>query len=291
MKVCGFSFIRNAIQFDYPIVEAITSILPVCDAFVIAVGHSDDETLTLIKGIGSPKIRIIETFWDDSMREGGRVLAHETDKAFQAISAEYDWAFYIQGDEVIHEKYLPVIQRGMERYLNDKKVEGLLFNYLHFYGSYDYLGEALSWYRREVRIVRNQKAIFSFQDAQGFRREPNQKLRVKLIDAYIYHYGWVRDPGSLQNKHVSMQRHWHNDEWIDRNIVKGEQFDYGDAESLSRFDGVHPKVMMERINKMNWHFDRDLSKDRFSFKDKIKLAIERLFGWRMGEYKNFILLK
>ena len=61
MKVTGFSFIRNAVQFDYPIVEAIRSVLPLCDDFVIAVGKSDDTTLELVKSIDPDKIKIIET--------------------------------------------------------------------------------------------------------------------------------------------------------------------------------------------------------------------------------------
>src|ERR1017187_5933118 len=108
MKVSGFSFIRNAIKYDYPIVEAITSILPVCDEFVVALGNSDDETESLIKGIKSPKIRIINTVWNDAVREGGATFAAETDKAFNAISPDADWAFYVQGDECVHEKYLPL---------------------------------------------------------------------------------------------------------------------------------------------------------------------------------------
>ncbi len=138
MKVTGFSFIRNGIKLDYPIVEAIQSILPICDDFVVAVGNSEDDTLALIRSIDPDKIRIIETVWDDSLRENGAVLAVETNKAFQAISENSDWAFYIQGDEVIHEQYLPVIQATMLNYKDDIRVEGLLFNYQHFYGSYDF---------------------------------------------------------------------------------------------------------------------------------------------------------
>jgi len=101
MKVAGFTFIRNAIQYDYPIVEAITSILPICDEFVVALGSSEDDTENLLLSIGSPKIRIIHTQWDESLREGGQVLAVETNKAFDAISDDVDWCFYIQGDEAI----------------------------------------------------------------------------------------------------------------------------------------------------------------------------------------------
>lgn len=101
MKVSGFTFVRNAIKFDYPIVEAIGSILPLCDEVIVAVGKSEDNTLELIRSINDPKIKIIETIWDDTLREGGRVLAEETNKAFDAIDSKSDWCFYIQGDEVI----------------------------------------------------------------------------------------------------------------------------------------------------------------------------------------------
>src|ERR1700761_5840576 len=169
MKVAGFTFIKNAVKNDYPIVEAITSILPLCDEFVIALGDSVDETEDLIKGINSPKIRIIHTVWDNNLREGGQVFAAQTDISYQAISPDADWAFYIQGDECVHEKYLPLIKKEMEDNLTDLRIEGLLFKYLHFYGSYDYYGHSRRWYRREIRILRNKKGIHSYRDAQGFR--------------------------------------------------------------------------------------------------------------------------
>jgi len=49
MKVSGFTFVRNAIRYDYPVVEAIQSILPLCTELVVAVGNSDDDTLQLIR--------------------------------------------------------------------------------------------------------------------------------------------------------------------------------------------------------------------------------------------------
>ncbi|HRT81020.1 MAG TPA: hypothetical protein P5538_08795, partial [Bacteroidales bacterium] len=160
MKVCGFSFIRNAIKYDYPVIEAISSILPVCDKFIVAVGNSEDNTRKLIENIDKDKIIIIDTIWEDSLREGGRVLALETNKAFQSIPEDFDWCFYIQGDEVVHEKYLEKIYESMLKYNNNKNIEGLLFKYLHFYGSYDYVGTSYRWYRNEIRIIRNEKTIF-----------------------------------------------------------------------------------------------------------------------------------
>ncbi|HNV52446.1 MAG TPA: hypothetical protein PLH91_06560 [Tenuifilaceae bacterium] len=184
MKVCGFTIVRNAIKYSYPVIESIKSILPLCDQMVVAVGKSDDETLNLIKSINDEKIVIVETVWDDSLRKDGLVLSVETNKALDAIVGEYDWCFYIQADEVLHEKYHPVIKSEMERWANDKNVEGLLFKYLHFWGTFDYVGVSRKWYRREIRIVRHDSRIRSYKDAQGFRKD-DRKLNVKLIDAYI----------------------------------------------------------------------------------------------------------
>lgn len=289
MKVSGFTFVRNAIKFDYPVVEAINSILPVCDEVIVAVGNSDDNTLNLIKSINSPKIKIVETVWDDSKREGGRVLAEETDKAFKHISIDSDWAFYIQGDEVVHEKYLDEIKAQMLRYKDNKRVEGLLFNYKHFFGSYDYIGDSRNWYRREVRIIKNDSSIYSYRDAQGFRKE-GRPLFVKPIDAEIYHYGWVKPPVLQQAKRRSFDKLWHDDEWVEKHNASGENFDYSNVDSLSLFKGTHPQVMLDRIKKKNWQFDFDISKKNFSFKDKILYFIEKKTGWRVGEYKNYKIL-
>jgi len=288
MKVVGFSFIRNAVKFDYPIVESIASILPICDEFIIALGNSDDNTENLIKSIDSNKIRIIHTTWDDSLRKGGKVLAVETNKAFNQIK-EADWAFYIQGDEVIHEKYLPIIKESMEKWKDDQKVEGLLLNYTHFYGSYDFVGDSRRWYRREIRIVRADKNISSFRDAQGFRKN-DRKLNVKHIDAWVYHYGWVKPPFEQQEKQKYFNSLWHDEEWIKKNVKQTNQFDYSTIDSLSIFEGTHPKVMQERINKLNWKFDFDPTKKNFGLKTKLLHWVEKKSGWRIGEYKNYKII-
>lgn len=290
MKVTGFSFVKNALIYDYPVVEAIKSIMPICDEFVVAVGKSDDATLELIQSIAPDKIRIIETAWDESLREGGKVLAVETDKAFQAISEDSDWAFYIQGDEVVHEKYLPVIREQMERFKEDKSVDGLLFQYQHFYGSYDYVGDAKSWYPNEIRVIKNNKSIYSYKDAQGFRKDDNQKLNVVPIEAYMYHYGWVKEPEAMQRKQENFNKLWHDDQWVDDNIVKADAFDYGgELRQLHRFDETHPEVMKARIEEKNWKFDYDLSHNKKTSKDRVKSLLKKI-GIDTS-YRNYEIVK
>jgi hypothetical protein len=294
MKVAGFTFIRNAVKNDYPVVEAITSVLPVCDEFVVALGKSEDGTYELIKGINSPKIKIIDTEWDESLCKGGEVFARETDKAFAAISANADWAFYIQGDECVHEDYLPVVLKAMQDNLHDERVEGLLFKYLHFYGSYDFYGQSRRWYRREIRVLRNNKDIRSYRDAQGFRWLNNRKLNVKLIDAYIYHYGWVKPPSGLKNKVRNFNTFYHNPEWIAEHMPEETyQFDYNNADNLVRFTSTHPAVMQKRIAATNWKLDLDLKqlKKKVTLRRAILQKIEELTGWRISEYRNYRIIK
>jgi len=291
MKVTGFSFVKNALIYDYPVVEAIRSILPICDNFVVAVGKSDDATLELIQSIDKDKITIVQTEWDESMREGGRVLAVETDKAFAAISEDSDWAFYIQGDEVVHEKYLDTIRSAMERYKDDKRVDGLLFSYQHFYGSYDYVGASASWYQNEIRVIRNNKSIYSYKDAQGFRKGENEKLKVVPIEASIYHYGWVKEPEAMQRKQENFNKYWHDDQWIDDNVAKADEFDYANhVRELNRFTDGHPEVMKKRIEEKNWKFDYDISiNNKKSGKDKMKSFLKRL-GIDTS-YRNYEIVK
>lgn len=292
MKVSGFSFIKNALKFDYPIIEAITSILPLCDEFVVAVGKSDDDTLNYIKSIDSPKIKILETVWDDSLREGGRVLADETNKAFRALSKDSDWAFYIQGDEVIHEKYLDNIKAAMLKYKDDKRVDGLVFDHLNFYGSYDYIADSRHWQKKEIRVVRNSENIYSFKDAMSFRKGNDEKLNVVYVDACIYHYGWVKAPDAMQKKQLEFQKLWHDDQWVEENVPKVDEFDFSTVDSVALFKGTHPKVMEQRLKRLNWKFSFDPTKaKKESLRRRILNAVYKKTGLHIGEFKNYNLIK
>lgn len=279
MKITGFTFIRNAVKFDYPVVEAINSILPVCNDFVVAVGNSDDNTSELIQNIDKQKISIIDTVWDDSpeMKKGGKVFALETNKAFHAVPDDSDWAFYIQGDEAIHEKYLGIIYSAMERWKDDDRVDGLLFNYLHFYGSYDYVGTSPMWYRNEIRVIKNNKEIYSFRDAQGFRKSKNKKLNVIPIDAYIYHYGWVKEPGVMMDKVKNTSKFYQNEKKY-KKIISDKDFDYSRIDALSLFTESHPRLMQERINQKNWSFEHDIAFNRLSLRYRAKIFLKDHLG-------------
>ncbi len=291
MKISGFTIIRNAVLNDYPIIEAIRSILPVVDEMIVLIGNSEDDTEGLIKNMNDPKIKIHYSVWDDSLRKGGEVLAVETNKAFQLTDPESDWAFYIQGDEVIHEKYLAAILEGCKKYKDDKKVEGLLFKYLHFYGTYDYVGDSRRWYSHEVRLIRNDKSISAYRDAQGFRKN-NLKLNVKPLNAFVYHYGWVKSPEQMLRKQKNVSRFWQedSDEWK-QYMETGDYFNFDDFDSLVKFKDTHPEVMKKRVAEKNWVVKIDLTKKRFSLKDRLLYWFEKKTGKRPFSFKNYRILK
>ena len=290
MKIAGFTIIKNAVTNDFPIVEAIRSILPVVDEMTVLIGDSTDDTIALIEAIGDPKIKIHHSIWNKNLRKGGAVLAEETDKAFALISDEYTWAFYIQGDEVVHEKYHAAIKEGCENYASDTEVQGLLFKYKHFYGTYDYVGDSRKWYAHEIRIIRNNKAISAYRDAQGFRIG-STKLPVAKVNASIYHYGWVKSPSQMRKKLKESSVYWNDDTQMEKIKSSPEDYDFTGFDSLEKFTGTHPSVMLDRIQRQNWKIDIDLSQKKFSFKNKCLYLFEKLTGIRPFDFKNYKIIR
>ena len=291
MKVAGFTIIKNAVLYDYPVMEAIHSILDMCDAFYVGVGKSDDNTRELIEKISSPKITILDTVWDNTLRQGGKILSIETNKVFDAIPLEYDWCFYIQSDEAVHEEDLKKIKDAMLLYKDDKNVDGLLFNYKHFYGQYNYIGVGRRWYSKEIRVIRNKKSIRSYKDAQGFRLDNDRKLHVKEISASIYHYGWVKPPKAQQAKQKEFHKMWHDDEWMKKNISATDEYDYSEIDFLEKYNGTHPAIYKKRIAEAKWIFNYDKRKIKIPLLQKFLYWFEKVTGWRPGENRNYILIK
>lgn len=241
MKISGFTIIRNAVKYNYPVSESIRSVLPVCDEFVVNIGDCEDGTADLIAGIKSDKIRIIQNTWD--MSQKSEMLSHQTNLALAACTG--DWAFYLQSDEVIHEDDRDKLRNTMRRYKDDSQVDALRFQWLHFYGSYFRYRIDSGWYQKQDRIIRNNGQIESFGDAFGFRRKDGQPLRRKNTGCFVYHYGWV------QPQDVMAQRRA-NAEAIGFVALNGdagrEEYFYGDLNRFPVYFGTHPNVMGQKIH-------------------------------------------
>lgn len=270
--------------------------LPLCDEIVIAVGKSDDDTLETIKSINNEKIRIIETEWDKSLSKNGQIYAQQTNLALSQCTG--DWCIYLQADEVIHENDYAEISKQLITQFENENIDSLLLKYKHFYGSYNYIGVGRQWYKREIRIIRNNPKISSWGDAQGFRIVENEKvfkLRSKEINAYIYHYGWVRPPKAQALKIKNAEKNYYHNQVAEiTDIIKQElEFDYANAYELEIYNGTHPKLMQQKIlNDKNWtkHFDPTKLKPK-PLLHYLTDKIEKFTGYRIGEYKDFILVK
>jgi len=274
VRVSGFTFCRNAVKYDYPVVEAIRSVLPWVDEFVVNIGECDDGTLELVERIGDPKVRILRTVWDENLRQDGLIYAQQTNIALRGCTG--DWAFYLQADEVIHEADVPAIWAAMERSLPETDVLGLMFRYLHFEGDY---WSVNPWaYRREIRIIRNDGRVRSHGDACGFaavedgadvKRGPASRWRWS--GGRIFHYGWVKAPDVFIRKVQHQITHYHGETPPPEqaHLCRMEAYDFPRYESLREFQGSHPAVMAERVGRarrlrprrnrwLNWRFYREV---------------------------------
>jgi hypothetical protein len=313
MTISGFSFVRNGRKLYYPVAESIKSILPIVDEFYIAVGKGDedDDTREVIEAINDPKVKIIDTIWEEKNFKKGIINAIQTDIAKEKCSG--DWLFYVQADEVVHEKYLDNISIRCDELVDKKEVEGLVFRYKHFWGDYNHYHGGHGWYPNEIRIVRNLPEIHSWQSAQSFRKfeyydnprqpEGHSKLNVAKVNAEIYHYGWVRPPKLMQNKRKALDSvHWGLNRAKDYYDKAPKEFDYGPLNILNEFNDSHPEVMKELISKMDWKDSLQFSGKPNKYREPHKH--EKLFyrlisfiennfygGRRFGEFMNYNLLK
>lgn len=310
MNISAFSFLRNAEQLYYPFIESILSVLDIVDEYVIMLGEGDgeDHTFDLLNNLNSSKLRIFKTQWDLAQYPGGSEYAHQTDLAKERCSG--DWLLYLQGDEVIHEDDLSAIKAACAKYKQDTEVEGFVFNFLHFYGDYQHYFSDHTWYKKEIRIVRNHRDIHSWRDAQSFRmitdfvgndyfrKKNTRKLKCIDLNARIFHYGWVRPPRVMGNK-KRVAHQYYQGEIAEKYATN---FDYGRMDKVTQYTGSHPICMQKRIEQLDWQ--ALLRHDGPAVINRPKMKHERLkyrtLGWvekhllqnrTLGGFKNYNLVQ
>ena len=300
MKVSGFTYVRNGLTYDYPFLEAIQSVLPVCDEFIAVVGNSSDGTREAIEALGDSRVKIIDTIWDEQMNTMGRRYAEQANIGLDHVTG--DWAFHIQADEVVHEEDLPAIRSAMEKYFYNKKVDGFLFRFINFFGDYSHFAPSRRFHQHEIRIVRNDRHIRSYRDSQGFRRfgdpanqwnEKGTKLHVIPLNARIFHYSHARNPHRQRKRQIEFEKGWIPNEVVEKKyaVKKNEAYDYSNIDYLGLFAGAHPGVMHERIGNQDWEFLYSPSVNNMKPKEKILRFLERLTGRQFFIYKNYKIVR
>jgi len=255
-----FSIAYNAVRYGYPIEASLRSMLPLVDEIVLNIGEGDDETWNLVRSMREPKIKPFRSWWDPKLRHGGEVLAQQTNLALDRCRG--DWAFYLQADEVLHERDYPAIRQAMEHHWK-RATEALRLRYYHFYGSFQTIQDyPRHWYTRAIRAVKLGIGAASWGDAMDFCLRRDGKswyLRYADVDAFVYHYGWARPPEVMRLKQANFERLYDdNIEFADGSRTGIPQDIYGQRGNLRFFRGTHPEVMREVVARQNWTFDHGI---------------------------------
>jgi glycosyltransferase involved in cell wall biosynthesis len=288
MRISGFSIVRNAERLDFPVEASLRSILPLCDEVVVNVGRSEDRTLEIVRGLGDPRIRILEREWDPGLGEA--LLRTETLHAMRAC--RHAWGLCIQADEVLHEAGLPALRAAFEDAAAAPGLEGIVVRYRHIFGRADLEAVNRRWYRREVRGVRLDAAggVLPYRDAQGFRAGPAQRrIRARLADAEMFHYGWLRSARALRARGA-----------IDRVLYPGRRVPPPEQAAVLRwfpglrpFTGTHPGVARDWVAAHAADPDRVITPPFFEM-EHLRFyasdAVERLTGIRPFEFRNYRLV-
>jgi glycosyltransferase involved in cell wall biosynthesis len=258
----------------------------------VNVPRSTDDTLEIVKSIGDPKIKILETEWDENARKGGLILSHHTNLALAQCTG--DWCVYIQADEVLHENTIPAMHETMQRELKNPAVQGLIVDYTHFYGSYWTQTNGLGWYPQEVRVVRGDKKIRSNSDAQSFRTVKGEKLYVKKPGGHYFHYGHARHPELARQRFREASRLWHDDAAVEKMCSERPEKFYDDDQKVKPFTGTHPVAMRDIVAAANWTYSSRNPlirfKRRYFWKD-VALVVKNCTGLEIGVHRNFRLIR
>jgi len=274
-SISGFTFIRNGVELGFPFEASIRSLLPLVDEFVVVVGKSNDDTLARIHAIGSPKIRVIETIWNERMADRGFVYAQQ--KMIAQYACTGDWAFYLEGDELVHQAELANIRASVDQHHANPSVEALVFDYFHFYGTPDFVANSPAWYRRECRLIRNTIRSYA-PDGQYWLITANHKKgrnpQAALANAHIYHYGWVRSNEAMQKKMEQVSKFWSHG----APTIRYSQFD---AQVLQPFTGTHPELIkpwLESSAEKSFTIDPDYKLSKREKRHRWLMKLEKAFG-------------
>lgn len=295
-RISGFTFVRDAVKLDYPIVESINSILPIVDEFIVNLGDCSDNTRELIEAIDDPRIVLVHTEWNPERFVRGATNADQTNIALDHCRGP--WCFYLQADEVVHERDHPGILKTIARCESRPEADGLLFGYHHFWGSYDRVHRSHCWYSHDIRVIRAGRGIRSWKSAQSFRKDNGrEKLSVVRCPAFIYHYGWVRHPLVMRRKQKALDRLHHNGDWVRKRYGEADvPWDYGPLNKVPLFSGTHPAVMRGRIASKDWDAGDYADPARPPRHEHLRISmrlhswLERVLGVKIGGYRNWKLI-
>jgi glycosyltransferase involved in cell wall biosynthesis len=228
----GSVFVRNAIKYDYCILESIQSIVPLCEELVVLDCQSDDGTTQLLRDFcANTPIRLIENVtWECADNyERLKILAN---RAISELST--DWHFMIQADEVLHESSIEPIRKAITE---ARQENTFMVRRINLWGDMDHhIRYDLPTPRKPVsdQVIRiGRRGTLSTGDAESLQCTLCNTNYVNQIT--LFHYGFVRK--NECDKVIDMQSWFHG---------KGAQPDER-VVAMKRKDGVfRPEVFFNK---------------------------------------------
>ena len=260
---------------------------------MVDVGASEDGTLDLVRSIGSPRIRIVESAWNPNLSTGGYVLSQQTNIAL--FNCTGDWAIYLQSDEAIHERDHMRLIDLMTRYRSDDRVEGLVMQRVSFYGDYETILN-MHPLRCELacRVVKPHRFVLSRGDALGFTVHPKYKEkghRIRVVDSGLdlFHYLDVRSPAKSKAFIEEKSKLWIGGSERNPKPIEMRDYYYNQfpRQFVMAYRGDHPASMQSRIDAHQTRLDLTSPRWRTKLtaaerKLFLRTKFTDLFGWRVG---------
>lgn len=254
--ITGHLIIRNGFKYDYPWLEAIDSILPAVDEFILLEAYSEDDTYKACLELAEKhkKIRLIRGSWSPQTEiEKERpyfALARLTNKCIFFV--ETDWHIQIQGDEVLHHDYIDYV-KDLPNKLKGTFYDSARVHYHHFVANYQTTFPFI--YENRVRIARKDSPWRSMGDAC----ELGMGASNKVFDTPImyHHYGKIKPSNLAMLKEKDFQSMFKAVGFPDPKLAEmGDDVDYFylfknayEKGLFKNFKGTHPKAMEARIKQ------------------------------------------
>lgn len=236
--ISGFVCVRNAEIYDYCVVSAVKSLIPVCDEVVVCDGESTDRTLRRIEDIGDSRIRVITYPWKNPIAND-RFWVEWLNYARERL--DYDYQLTLDADEVLD-------PRSHDK-IREFAADGIcgLFDRLNFWMDIRRLAPKNTVCGDTVARC-GPSSLYCCSDEPSPAVTPNIRTNARYHpDLRIFHYGFVRDPSAFLRKSKDVQKMFTGS--CDARILGMEatgriwnERDYFDGAQLESYLGPHPEA-------------------------------------------------